>query len=63
MGFEVFGQAVEDASGWTCPLDDGDWRIDFAFVTRELKGALRRMSVDQQAQGSDHQPIRVEMEL
>ncbi len=53
----------DDASGWTCPLKDGEWRIDFAFVTPELKGALRNMSVDQEAQGSDHQPIRVEIEL
>jgi endonuclease/exonuclease/phosphatase family metal-dependent hydrolase len=53
----------DDASGWTCPLKDGDWRIDFAFVTPDLKGALRNMSVDQAAQGSDHQPIRIEMEL
>jgi endonuclease/exonuclease/phosphatase family metal-dependent hydrolase len=53
----------DDASGWTSPLKDGDWRIDFAFVTPDLKGALRHMSVDQAAQGSDHQPIRVEIEL
>ncbi len=53
----------DDASGWTFPLKDGDRRIDYAFVTPELKEALRNMSVDQAAQGSDHQPIRVEMEL
>ncbi len=53
----------DDASGWTCPLKDGDWRIDFALVTPDMKGALRDMSVDQAAQGSDHQPIRVEIEL
>jgi endonuclease/exonuclease/phosphatase family metal-dependent hydrolase len=53
----------DDASGWTCPLKDGNWRIDFAFVTPDLKDRLRRMSVDQTAQGSDHQPIRIEIEL
>ena len=53
----------DDASGWTCPLKDGDWRIDFAFVTPDLKDRLRRMSVDQAAQGSDHQPIRIEIDL
>ncbi len=53
----------DDATGWTCPLKGGDRRIDYALVTPELKGALRSMSVDQEAQGSDHQPIRVEMEL
>ncbi len=50
-------------SGWTCPLKDGDWRIDCAFVTLDLKDHLHNMSVDQTAQGSDHQPIRVEIEL
>ncbi len=53
----------DDAPGWTCSLKDGDWRIDFAFVTPDLKGALRSMSVDQAAQGSDHEPFRVEIEL
>ncbi len=53
----------DDASGWTCPLSDGDWRIDFALLTPDLKEALRAMSVDQAAQGSDHQPIRVEIAL
>ena len=53
----------DDASGWTCPLKDGDWRIDFAFVTADLKDRLRAMSVDHAAQGSDHQPIRVELDL
>ncbi len=53
----------DDASGWTCPLEDGDWRIDYAFVTKDMKDRLRNMSVDQTAQGSDHQPIRIEIEL
>jgi endonuclease/exonuclease/phosphatase family metal-dependent hydrolase len=53
----------DDASGWICPLNDGDWRIDFAFVTPGLKDRLRAMSVDQTAQGSDHKPIRIEIDL
>ncbi len=53
----------DDASGWTCALKNGDWRIDFAFATPNLKDRLRHMAVDQTAQGSDHQPIRVEIEL
>ena len=53
----------DDASGWTCALKDGDWRIDFGFVTPDLKDRLRAMSVDHAAQGSDHQPIRVEINL
>lgn len=53
----------DEASGWTCPLKDGNWRIDYAFATPDLKNRLRNMTVDHQAQGSDHQPIRIEIEL
>jgi len=53
----------DDDAGWTCLLDDRNWRIDYAFVTPDLKDRLRGMTVDQAAQGSDHQPIRVEIEL
>ncbi len=41
----------------------GGKRIDYAFVTPEIKDRLRAMSVDQGAQGSDHQPIRIEIDL
>jgi endonuclease/exonuclease/phosphatase family metal-dependent hydrolase len=53
----------EEGPGWTCYLDEGGRRIDYAFVTAGLKDRLRAMTVDHAAQGSDHQPIRVEMEL
>jgi len=53
----------EEGPGWTCPEARGDRRIDYALVTADLKDRLRAMSVDHAAQGSDHQPIRVEMEL
>ncbi len=53
----------EEGPGWTCREADGGWRIDYAFVTADLKDRLRAMTVDHAAQGSDHQPIRVEMEL
>ena len=49
--------------GWSCVTSKGQVRLDYAFVTPDLGGALRTMSVDQEAQGSDHQPIRVEIEL
>ena len=52
-----------EGPGWTCPEARGDRRIDYAFVTADLKDRLRAMSVDHAAQGSDHQPIRVEIEL
>ncbi len=53
----------EEGPGWTCHEAEGGWRIDYAFVTADLKDRLRAMSVDHAAQGSDHQPIRVEIEL
>jgi len=53
----------EEGPGWTCHEDKGGWRVDYAFVTADLKDRLRAMSVDHAAQGSDHQPIRVEIGL
>jgi endonuclease/exonuclease/phosphatase family metal-dependent hydrolase len=53
----------EEGPGWTCHEAEGGWRIDYAFVTADLEHRLRAMSVDHAAQGSDHQPIRIEIEL
>ena len=50
-------------AGPTCDGFRGNVRLDYAFVTPDLAGALRAMSVDHEAQGSDHQPIRIEIEL
>ncbi len=55
--------AHEEGPGWTCREAEGGWRIDYALVTPDLEDRLRAISVDQTAQGSDHQPIRVEIEL
>lgn len=54
---------LDDASGWTSHERDGGWRIDYALVTPDLKDRLRKMTVNHQAQGSDHQPIRIEIDL
>ena len=53
----------EEGPGWTCHENEGGWRIDYAFVTADLEHRLRAMSVDPAAQGSDHRPIRLEIEL
>ncbi len=53
----------KEGPGWTCHEEDGGWRIDYALVTPDLEDRLRAISVDHAAQGSDHQPIRVEIEL
>ena len=52
-----------EGPGWTYHEDHGGLRIDYAFVTPELTDRLRSMSVDHGAQGSDHQPIRIEIDL
>ena len=42
---------------------DGDVRIDYVFVSTVLADAVRAARVDVEAQGSDHQPLWVEIEL
>ncbi len=53
----------EEGPGWTAHEERGGERIDYAFVTQDLEPRLRAMSVDHAAEGSDHQPIRLEIEL
>jgi endonuclease/exonuclease/phosphatase family metal-dependent hydrolase len=54
-----------EASGWTLAEWAGQEgaRIDYAFLHPSLAPKLRRAWVDTQAQGSDHLPIWIEMEL
>ncbi len=49
--------------GGTHPKKDGWVRIDYTLLTAELAGKVRAMRVDEQAQGSDHQPIWIEIDL
>ena len=59
--YAALGHGVDE--GPTCDGFRGNVRLDYAFVTPDLTGALRAISVDTEAQGSDHQPIRIEIEL
>ncbi|MFQ5468189.1 MAG: hypothetical protein ACE5DS_08650, partial [Kiloniellaceae bacterium] len=52
-----------DGAGWTCQADSGPVRIDYAFLSPDLQGKARAIRVDHQAQGSDHQPIWLELDL
>ncbi len=53
----------EPGAGATC-LEDGVWnRIDYAFLSPELAGKARSMRVDAAAEGSDHQPIWIELDV
>ena len=54
--------------GVTCPYypennTSHDMRIDYAFVSADLAGRVRAARIDNDAQGSDHQPVWVELEL
>ena len=55
----------DEAGSATYPADRGfpDMRLDYCFVSAALAGRVRSAHVDLAAQGSDHQPLWVEMEL
>jgi len=56
------GNASDAPDGITCFAKKGNWRIDYAFVSTDLAHGLKSMRVDQDARGSDHQPIYIEIE-
>ncbi|NQV99133.1 MAG: endonuclease/exonuclease/phosphatase family protein [Rhodospirillales bacterium] len=56
------GQPLDGAAGKTCPDEKGDKRIDYAFATVALAERATAMRVDQQAQGSDHQPLFIDFD-
>ena len=58
----ICGGGDPDA-GHTKFEETGNRRIDYAFVSPDLSGALRSVWVDAEAQGSDHQPLWVEIDL
>ena len=49
--------------GQTCPGSQGGHRIDFVFVAAGLAGRVRAARVDEEAPGSDHQPLWAEIDL
>ena len=61
----------EESEGITCPAFDAPTepgrnkaaRIDYCFVTPGLAGRVRKVRIDDEAQGSDHQPYWVEIDL
>jgi len=38
-------------------------RLDYAFLTTDLAASVVAMEVDEQAEGSDHQPIFIELDI
>lgn len=50
-------------AGHTKFEETGNRRIDYAFVSPNLADRVRTVRVDEEAQGSDHQPLWLEMDL
>jgi len=55
------GHLSDAPSGLTCDVGKEGTRIDYAFVTTDLANHLESMIVGTDAQGSDHQPIYIEL--
>jgi len=56
---------MSEDEGWTHPGEDryGPKRIDHCFITIDLVPFVRRGWIDQEADGSDHQPVWVELDF
>jgi endonuclease/exonuclease/phosphatase family metal-dependent hydrolase len=56
---------MPEDEGWTHPGEDayGPKRIDHCFVTIDLVDRVRRGWIDYDADGSDHQPVWVELDI
>lgn len=53
----------EPDSGVTADIQGRDVRIDYCFVSASLRAGLRSARIDAEAEGSDHQPVWVEMDF
>jgi len=55
----------DEADGVTFPANRNytDRRLDYCFVSAALAGRVRSARVDRDAEGSDHQPLWVDMDL
>ena len=49
----------------TCPENKTphDMRLDYLFVSPHLADRIKSTEIDNDAQGSDHQPVWVELDL
>ena len=53
----------DPGGGLTWPRADGHLRVDYVFVGAALATRVRGVHVDSEAQGSDHQPLWVDIDL
>jgi len=61
------GDVTDAYSWWTYRYGarsrNAGWRIDYFFVSEELRGAVRDAWIDADVTGSDHCPVGLELEL
>ena len=53
----------EELDGVTCDIEGREVRLDYVFVSASLRSRIRTARIDASAQGSDHQPVWVEIDL
>ena len=62
--FDAWVRAKNDpVAGVTMRTSAGGRRLDHAFVTPDLRRSVRAMYIDDAAQGSDHQPVFLQLRL
>ena len=63
LGFVDGWTSVDDREdrGSTCNVKGEPARIDYAFISASLRGRIRSCWVDHDADGSDHQPLWVDI--
>ena len=63
----VHGDAANAYSWWSyrfgARAKNVGWRIDYFFVSEELKGAIRNAWIETDVMGSDHCPVGLELEI
>ena len=53
----------EKTAGATSDVKGKPARLDYCFVSTSLRQHIKNCSIDDKAQGSDHQPVRVELDF
>jgi exodeoxyribonuclease-3 len=65
--FRMFEQEGGHYSWWTYRFGAREknvgWRIDYFFVSEELRGAVKRAWIEPGVMGSDHCPVGLELDL
>ncbi len=65
--FRIFEPGPGHYSWWSyrynARKNNAGWRIDYFFVSEELRGAVKRAWIEPQVMGSDHCPVGLELAL